>query len=43
LLYSLFGSITSAVATTGAYKHTMKLLETNQAPSLTTGVNDPVL
>jgi len=43
LLYSLLGSVSVTTATTGAYKHTFSLLETNQAPSLTTAIKDPVL
>ena len=43
LLYALFGLVDSEVDTAGAYKHTFELKESNQSPSLTTGIVDPVL
>ena len=43
LLYALLWSVTSAVDTTGAYKHIFELLESNQTPSLTIGVDDPTI
>jgi len=43
LFYSLLWAVTSVVDTTWAYKHTFNLANTNQSPSLTLWVNDPVL
>lgn len=43
LLYSLLGTVSSAVDTTWAYKHSFDLLESNQSPSLTIGEEDPVI
>jgi len=43
LIYALLGSVSSAVDTAGAYKHTFDLLESNQSPSLSVWVNDPVI
>ena len=43
LLLSVFGTVNSAVATTGAWTHTFELNETNQTQSLTVGLNDPVI
>lgn len=41
-LLSAFGSVSSAVATTGAYTHSYSVLESNEHPTLTIGVDDPV-
>lgn len=41
LLYSLFGSVNTTLASTGAYKHTFSLLTSNQRPSLSVAVYDP--
>ena len=43
LFYSLLWEVSSEVDTTWAYKHTFVLKETNQSPSLTIGVSDPVI
>lgn len=37
----LFGTVSSAVDTTGAYKHSFTLSETNQGKSLTIGIEEP--
>lgn len=42
MLLSLFGSVTTTTATAGAYKHAFSLLNSNQSPSLTIGVDDGV-
>ena len=43
LLLATLGEVSTELDTTGAYKHTFTLKETNTTQSLTTGVNDPVL
>ena len=40
LLLNVFWSVTSTTDTTGAYKHTFNVLESNQSPSLTVCVAD---
>lgn len=42
-MLSMMGSVSSAVATTGAYTHTFTLNNTNQSQSLTIGIDDPGL
>lgn len=43
LLLSLLWTVNTVVATTGAYKHTFTLNNTNQSQSLTLGIKDPWL
>lgn len=43
LLLATLGEVTSIVDTTGAYKHTFELANSNQTQSLTVGIDDPVI
>jgi len=42
-LYSLLGTVSATEDSTGAYAHAFTLQETNQSPSLTMAIDDPVL
>lgn len=42
-LLSVFGTVNTTVASTGAYEHVFTLNNTNQTQSLTIGVSDPVV
>lgn len=43
LLYALLGKCTATLASAWAYKNVFELVETNQSPSLTIGIDDPVI
>lgn len=41
-LLSAFGTLSTAPASSGAYTHSFSVLESNEHPTLTVGINDPV-
>lgn len=41
-LLSAFGAVSSASASAGAYTHSYTVLESNEHPTLTVGIDDPV-